>query len=365
LQEWVDGSLKTAELFGPRFQLKHQIRILNALREQPEQAAVAADTARKISKQLDPKAPLDMQLQVLSTVADALRGAKQKEEAAALDTRIEKLEGQAYADYSKDSLNFKPEKFKGRKAKSDRAMLVELFTGAFCPPCVAADLAFDGLEKTYGPGEVVLLQYHVHIPRPEPMANRDADTRHEYYADAYANKRRSCPTALFNGKPALAAGGSRDEAPDLYKEFCSYIDRQLEMPALAKLSATAKRKGDKVAITAKVAGLDKPGEKMRLRIALVEDWVRYKGGNGMLYHHRVVRALAGGANGFALKAKDVEQTATIDLAELRKKLNDYLDEDYPEGMRPMRLRHLHVVAFVQDDATTEVLQAIDVAVKDE
>jgi hypothetical protein len=283
----------------------------------------------------------------------------------ALDTRVEKLEGQAYGEYAKQALNYQPAKFAGRKGKSNRAMLVELFTGAQCPPCVAADMAFDGLEKTYGPGEVVLLQYHLHVPRPEPMANADAEARFEFYAEAYANKVRGTPTGLFNGKPDVAGGGSRAEAPDVYKEYCAYIDKKLETPATAKLSASATRKDDKIAIVAKVADLDKPGDKVRLRLALVEDWVRFKGGNGMQYHHRVVRAMPAGFKGIALKTKDAEHKASVDLAALRKSLNDYLDAEYPEGPRPMRLRHLHVVAFVQDDATTEVLQAVDVAVKDE
>ena len=46
-------------------------------------------------------------------------------------------------------------------------------------------------------------------------------------------------------------------------------------------------------------------------------------------------------------------------------LNKYLDEEYPDGARPMRLRNLHVVAFVQHDESTEVLQAVNVAVREE
>ena len=63
---------------------------------------------------------------------------------------------------------------------------MELFTGANCPPCVAADLAFDGLQKAYSDKEVVLLQYHMNIPRgPEALTNADSDARFEYYADNY------------------------------------------------------------------------------------------------------------------------------------------------------------------------------------
>ena len=48
---------------------------------------------------------------------------------------------------------------------------MELFTGAQCPPCVAADVAFDVLEKTYKPADLVLIQYHLHIPGPDPLTN--------------------------------------------------------------------------------------------------------------------------------------------------------------------------------------------------
>ena len=368
LQSWVDGSLKAAEMYGPRFQLKHQIRLLGALQTQKTYAEVGVEAARKVSKQVDAKMSLELQSSVLSPAASLLRAGGQKEEAAAIDRRLDKLEDQAFADFNKAKeppLNFKTEKFAGRKMKSNRAVLVELFTGAQCPPCVAADMAFDGLEKTYQPGDVVLLQYHMHIPGPDPLSNPDSNDRFEYYADAYAKKVRGTPTNLFNGKVDATGGGSRDDAPEKYKEFCETVNKLLETPDTLKLSATAVRSGEKIAITAKVQNLDKPGEKVRLRIVLVEDWVRYKGSNGLQYHHRIVRALPGGAKGVALKEKDFDHKATIDLDELRGTLNKYLSEDYPDGPRPMRMRNLNVVAFVQNDENTEVLQAVNVPVRDE
>ena len=367
LQTWVDGSLKTAEMYGPRFQLKHNISLLTALQGQKVYASVAVETARKASKLIDPKMPLDTQAQILSLAANALRGGGQTKDADTLDDRLDTLENQAYADFStgKSALNFKTEKFPGRKAKSNRAVLVELFTGAQCPPCVASDMAFDGLEKTYQRGEVVLLQYHMHIPGPDPMSNTDSDLRFDFYAGAYPNKVRGTPTNLFNGKLEATGGGDRDDAPDKYKEFCEVVNKFLETADTVKLSASAVRTGGKIAIHTKVANLDKPGDKMRLRLALVEDWVRYKGGNGLQYHHRVVRAMPGGAKGVPLKEKDFEHKANIDLEELRASLNKYLNEDYPEGPRPMRLRNLSVVAFVQNDESAEVLQAVNVPVKRE
>ena len=53
----------------------------------------------------------------------------------------------------------------------------------------------------------------------------------------------------------------------------------LELPARAKLKATATRKGDQIQISAEASEVDKPGENMRLRLVLVEEQVRYTGGN--------------------------------------------------------------------------------------
>lgn len=365
LQAWVDGSLKTAELYGPRFQTKHSMRLLGALQGQKMYATVGIETARKLSKQVDPKLPLDTQASILSLAANALRGGGETNEANALDARLDTIEAQAYTEYTSAKGEFLITKFAGRKAKSKRTVLVELFTGAQCPPCVACDLAFDGLEKSYGTSEVVLLQYHMHIPAPEPMSNLDSDARFDFYADAYAKKVRGTPTTIFNGKLDAPGGGSREDAKDKYMEYCGVVNKMLEALDTISVTANAVRTGDKIAISAKVAGLDKPGDKIKLRLALVEDWVRFKGGNGLQYHHRVVRALPGGAKGISLKDKGMEHQVNVDLEELKAGLNKYLNEDYSEGPRPMRMRSLSVVAFVQDDESIEVLQAVNVPVKNE
>ncbi len=364
LQEIVDTSLKASALYGPRFGLRHQGRLLDALAAEKTYLSVALETARKISKAVDPRTPIDTQLQILTSVADVLQKGGAKDESAALSTRLEKIEGDAYAEYVKEGLGFKTPKFAGRKGKSTRAVLIELFTGAQCPPCVAADVAFDGVSKAYSPADVVLLQYHMHIPRPEPMSGPDTDARFEYYVESFAKQIRGTPATLFNGKPTASGGGSRDDAPEKFQEYEKALAGLLETPTTIKITAKAVRKGDKIDIQADVKGVEKPGDKIKLRIALTENWVRYKGSNGLQYHHHVVRALPGGAKGVVLKQKDLDHKVTIDLGDLRKSLNKYLDEDYPQGPRPMRLRDLSVVAFVQDDATAEVLQAVTVPVKD-
>jgi hypothetical protein len=77
----------------------------------------------------------------------------------------------------------------------------------------------------------------------------------------------------------------------------------------------------------------------------------------------VVRAMPGGPDGFKLTDKESKHTATVNLDELRKELNQYLDtfaeekRPFPRPDRPMAMKHLKVIALVQDDKTNEILQA--------
>src|SRR5262249_37176998 len=151
----------------------------------------------------------------------------------------------------------KPEKYAGRKGKSDRVVLVELFTDAQCPPCVAPDLASGALIKTFKPSEVALLQYHVHVPLPDPLANQDNESRLEHYA----GEDGGAPTIVFNGKLGPEGGGSADEAQEKYKEYFDILRTLLETPSKAKVEASAKRQGNIIDITAEVSGLEQPGEK--------------------------------------------------------------------------------------------------------
>ena len=65
---------------------------------------------------------------------------------------------------------------------------------------------------------------------------------------------------------------------------------------------------------------------MMLRFALAEERIRFAGGNGIRYHHMVVRAMPGGIKGFALPKKTAEQTVTFDPEQVRADLAKYLDD---------------------------------------
>jgi hypothetical protein len=237
---------------------------------------------------------------------------------------------------------------------------------------VAVDLAFDSLGRTFKPSDVVLLQYHAHIPGPDPLVSKDGATRMDYY-----NKRdddKSTPQIYISGKQDKTGGGSEPRQARLkYQAYRESIEELLEKPAAVKLTATAALKGDELTIKANVADLQKPGDKVSLRFALAEERVRYQGGNGIRYHHSVVRAMPGGPKGFPLPKATAEQSVTVKLSEVRaannKALDDFVAEikkqgaDFSFGSRPMDLKNLKIVAFVQNDETNEVLQAVQVDVE--
>ena len=248
---------------------------------------------------------------------------------------------------------------KVRRPQGQTSRLGGVFTGAHCPPCVAADMAFEGLAKTYGTPEVVLLQYHLHIPAPDPLTTPETEDRAKYYGDDV----RGTPSIFFNGKTAAGGGGPRMAHSAKYKEYRNVIEPLLANENEITLTVDAKRAGDRIAVAATAGGY-KPADKLKLRLALIEPWVRFAGTNGLSYHAHVVRALPGGIAGIALAKANAKETAIVDLAAVRQSASKHLDEiPFLEGQRPFSYRNLRVVAFIQDDETKDVLHAVDVPVK--
>ena len=143
----------------------------------------------------------------------------------------------------------------------------------------------------------------------------------------------------------------------------------METPAPVKLALTVTPGEKGTTAKATVNDLETPGERTVLRFVLVEQRVRFAGQSGVRYHANVVRAMPGGVKGFPLTKKAHEQTVTIDKAEVRAKLDKFLDEfaraegEFPKPDRPLALDNLKLVALVQNDATGEVLQAVQVDLK--
>jgi hypothetical protein len=319
-------------------------------------AALGEELIQVKLKALEANAPAEQQLRLLAVLAISLHKQGKKDELAKVQLRMDDLEVLGHEEYEKLGLGFTTTKVKGRKGA--RVVLVELFTGAACPPCVDADLAFEGLSKTYAPSEVILLQYHLHMPPADALAHPESIARGDYYGE----KLEKTPAFFFNGKREVPGGVGPKDAETKYKEYCKVIDSLVGAVTSVKLTASATRVGDKVALEATVQGY-KLDKQLRLRFALVEPWVRYAGPNGRIYHSQVVRAMPGGLNGIAVTKASQEVKLNLDLADVRQSASKHLDKYADlDGQRPFSYRELRLVVFLQDDTTQEVLNALEVRV---
>lgn len=247
--------------------------------------------------------------------------------------------------------------------RGNRVTLCELFTGAQCPPCMAADVAVGGLDKLYGPTEAIVLRYHQHVPGPDPLTNEHSEARMHYYSPP------GTPATFVNGEyVAGVAGPLLSDVRRSFERLKSAVDPQLARTTDLKITLSAQARDGKMFLSARVDGWDQAEEKLRLRMALAESEILYVASNQIRLHNMVVRHMPGGPDGLPPQDGRFEYAGSVDLAEFKQSLVDYLaefEENTAQVFRhkPLDLQHLHFVAFVQDDQTQEVLQAAQTAVE--
>src|SRR3984885_12592815 len=288
-----------------------------------------------------------------------------------------------------------------------RTVLLELFTGSACSPCVGADLSIDALLDAYPRSEVVALAFDQHIPDPDPLANPDSVARRQVY------EIDSTPTFVIDGVVQNLYGANRDGSRELYDKVAKLVEAYASLPSGVelKLSANAASGGVSDLIHAHAIGqLPNTGEVAKMiaakpksdepataapkvdtkappavampasaapaepqlvvNFALVEDEIRYSGENGIRFHRMVVRSLAKPADsGFRVTAGDnFSLDASFDLAAISGALGNYLDDYEQHNDRfgkitfiskdtTIRPSHLAIAAWVQDSVSHRVLQA--------
>jgi len=254
----------------------------------------------------------------------------------------------------KEAKDFHPGKFTGKS--NGRVVLAELFTGAECPPCVAADKAFDHLSKYFDRNTLAILEYHVHIPGPDPMTNPSTLKRYEYYGNNFGT-----PTVFFNGTEKLTGGGSGLLAKNRFKVYGHIIKKHLKNKFRYKISGSANLLIDKVNIDVKLNHLNK--NNVDINIALVEKSINYTGKNGVDKHIFVVRDF--------IKGKKEKNSYNISLKKLEKLLSDYLSapekyghwrmgpnyKDWRDRTDKINYKNLAVVVWLQNKKTKEIYQS--------
>jgi len=363
----VNQLLADAAVYGPNWSSQVRLIALGMISSQDSYAVLSLRLAQSAQKELDETGTTDQRAALAKIIVRTARLTGDEELVLATELRLEQLEAQLDAEYLASVPPFEAEPFAGRKDKAnDNVMLFELFTGAECPPCVAADVAFDALLERYEPTEFIGLQYHLHIPGPDPLTNPDTDSRSDYY------KLRGTPSAYFNGQQLFPGGGGMAASEAMFGQYQSAIDDALEKPRSADIELKVTRTGDRVEIAATAsadvaAGDDEEKPELRLRFALTEESIRYVGGNGLRFHHHVVRSMPGGTNGQEFDEGNTEAKLLVNLDEVRRGIDAYLGQysggaAFSGGLPEFHLDELAVVAFVQDDRTKDVLHAVTVEV---
>jgi hypothetical protein len=162
----------------------------------------------------------------------------------------------------------------------------------------------------------------------------------------------------------------------VWKNLDSGIAARLDAPAQARLKLNATRAGSIVKVTAAADEIKNAAPDLRLQLALVEDEVSYSGENGLRFHPMVVRNLARPADaqpyGFAINAAqpakvdhifDLEQISAANLKYYDEYLADLkqrtgIDATFKEKRYIINPERLSIVAFVQDEKTRQILQAV-------
>lgn len=253
-------------------------------------------------------------------------------------------------------LPYHPESFYAPQDWKGKTVLAELFTGSECPPCVGADLAFDGLIDAVGPKYVAILEYHLPIPRPDPIMNHATKKRQDYYGV------RSTPLTFFDGERKHSGGGIRSMSEMKYNQYSDEIKSRLSAVPAVKIEVNAALEGDviKVKYTA-----DKLLNGADYNIALVQKEEVYHGGNGIAYHKMVVREIvtaeAAKTGHIDINPIETEKAAEKHLVDFEKARNFQFQEKHFKIDRTK----LQVVFFIQDKNTKEVYNATvsDVAFK--
>ena len=280
----------------------------------------------------------------------------------------------------------KGEKYRAERGRTDRVVLAEFFTGAGCIPCIPFDYSFETTLEDYSRNELALLVYHWHAPSLDPMGNRSSDARVKYYGVVGA------PTVFLNGEKFSReqdSSANEDRDPNTarraYAALNSKIRANLKTAPEARIKLTVKRDGSKVKTGITTDSLKDLERDVTLHVALIENEVIYSGENGLRFHPMVVRSLArsSGESGYGFKVVagkankfeyvfDLEGISAENLryydewpAERNKEVNARVGGDagfdvgtFKEQRHLIKADNLSVVAFLQDNKTKAILQAV-------
>jgi hypothetical protein len=221
-----------------------------------------------------------------------------------------------------------------------RMVLLEHFSNTDCIPCVDVDEIVEDVLADFGIDEVASVGYHPPFPGPaDPFylaAKEQNDNRTDYYDPPFM--------------PFIMVDGTKNVFHVPLSQFrgkliTAFEERKLAPPQAALEILSFETNGDELSADIKITAIEELGTDIMLRIALINRSVQAAdppGVNGQTYFIDVMRDFDPSPEGIPISLS-AEQKKMVSFTFVR-------DEQWPEN--------LEVVAFLQNDATNEVLQSI-------
>lgn len=181
-------------------------------------------------------------------------------------------------------------------ATTTRTVLIEMFTGAACGPCVNADHALDTMGDDYTRAELNILVYHRSIPAADKLETSETIARQNWYV---ASGGSSTPNMWVDG--TIVRVGGFNNAPEGVDWYTSQYDTrvakasQLDIDVDGVISQGSK-KGE---VWVNVTKLESPSIANLYIYAVIyrNEYGPWNGGNGITQHRFVVRDMLTGASG--------------------------------------------------------------------
>ncbi len=212
--------------------------------------------------------------------------------------------------------------------------LIEVFTASTCPPCVAGNLAIDGVLANF-PGEYTLVKYQMNWPGSgDPYYVEASAVRKDYYA--------------VTGVPHMRTNGFIPHTPNWYPQSFVIADYEI-LAGQTDISITAEASIDEsMVVSSHVEIKAHAGYSSGLRayiIVVEQNTFNNVGTNGETEFHNVTQGFLSGSEGIELGSLTADQVLTFDLS------MDLTGSFTETG------NDLSLVVFVQDHATTDVKQS--------
>lgn len=216
----------------------------------------------------------------------------------------------------------------------ERVVLCELLTTKICPNCWKAELALERMLGEFGRANLCVVSYH-YSPPPDPVSSQASIDRCDwYYADPkFDELADNFPSTIFDGLTYELGAADSTATKNTYRALIS-SRMAVGSPVSIELGGDIGSTRGSISATVRVHHVLEGGP-YSLRLVLVEDEVF----DGEEYFEFVARDMLVDQEIFvAVVGDSAVVTSDFSVAE-------------------WNAAHLDIIAFVQDDTSTEVLQS--------